>query len=98
MPSSSPLHRPPGSPPPGQARAIDDGFYSCAPWRRVRALKLAESPLCEDPFRRHPGAFVLATDVDHRIPRRERPDLALAKDNLQPLCHACHSAKTRRGA
>jgi 5-methylcytosine-specific restriction protein A len=35
-----------------------------------------------------------ATDVDHVVPRRLGGRDAL--DNLQPLCHACHSRKTNR--
>ena len=33
-------------------------------------------------------------NVDHIIPRRQRPDLALSSSNLTSLCHACHSYKT----
>ena len=35
-----------------------------------------------------------ATDVDHIIPRRAGgPD---TPENLQPLCHSCHSKKTQK--
>nr|WP_279327367.1 HNH endonuclease signature motif containing protein [Chelativorans petroleitrophicus] len=34
-------------------------------------------------------------EVDHVKPVRDRPDLAFALDNLQSLCVACHSRKTR---
>jgi 5-methylcytosine-specific restriction endonuclease McrA len=33
--------------------------------------------------------------VDHRLPVRDRPDLAFVKDNLQTLCRVCHSRKTQ---
>jgi len=69
-----------------------------APWRRYREWFLARHPLCCDPYSRHAGLYEAATDVDHIIPRRERPDLAFMEENCQGLCHACHSVKTRRGA
>jgi 5-methylcytosine-specific restriction endonuclease McrA len=34
-----------------------------------------------------------ATDVDHILDRRPHPELALDRDNLQPLCRRCHNAK-----
>ncbi len=34
-------------------------------------------------------------EVDHVLPVRSRPDLAWSVDNLQSLCPACHSRKTR---
>ena len=56
-----------------------------ATWRRLRILVLREEPLC-----RHCSAA--ATDVDHIVP------LAVGgthdRENLCPLCHACHSRKT----
>jgi 5-methylcytosine-specific restriction endonuclease McrA len=35
-------------------------------------------------------------EVDHIKPVRDRPDLAFAVANLQTLCRACHTRKTRR--
>lgn len=61
-------------------------------WRRVRAQVLAEEPLCR-PCRDN-GRVTPAEHVDHH--------LALDKggtndrDNLVPMCHSCHSAKTVR--
>lgn len=95
MPFSSPLHKPHGRP---SGRTINDAFYSMAPWRRFREWFLARHPLCCDPWGKHHGAFELATDVDHIIPRRERPELTFTELNCQALCHGCHSIKTRRGA
>lgn len=72
-------------------------FYRRAAWQRVRAAVLARSPLCADPFglHRRSGQVVLATDVDHVVPRHIRPDLAYDRANLQALCKSCHSMKTR---
>lgn len=56
-------------------------------WERLRAMILNQEPLCRE-------CGEPATDVDHIVPR------ALggtdAAENLQPLCHACHSRKTGR--
>ncbi len=75
-------------------RAGDDRqFYSRAQWRKVRRLKLRATPLCEHCPADRPTA---AREVDHKIDRRVRPDLAFAWDNLQSLCKSCHSRKTAR--
>lgn len=52
-------------------------------WQKLRAYVLAVEPLCRE-------CKALATDVDHVSgdPSDNRPQ------NLQPLCHACHSRKT----
>lgn len=63
-----------------------------ARWRQIRERFLFDHPLCRDPFGIHKGIPIEATDVDHITPRRKGgPD---TEDNLQPLCHACHSRKT----
>lgn len=65
-----------------------------APWRKLRAQFLARHPVCVDPDHRHPGQVRAATDVDHITPRSQGG--SDDPTNLQPLCHACHSAKTLR--
>lgn len=59
-----------------------------AAWQRLRASVLSGEPLC-----RHCHARCIvtpATDVDHISgdPSDNSPE------NLQPLCHECHSRKT----
>lgn len=66
-----------------------------ATWRKLRRRKLAANPWCE--IQSHclgllPEAF--ATEVDHIVPVRDRPDLRLVWTNLQSSCHRCHSGKT----
>jgi len=56
-------------------------------WPRIRARVLMHEPMC-----RVCGA--IATDVDHITPLRDGG--TNARDNLQPLCHSCHSRKTAR--
>jgi 5-methylcytosine-specific restriction enzyme A len=62
-------------------------FYNSAAWKKIRLAKLARNPLCEKCL------CIKATDVDHICSIRTGGD-PLAWDNLQSLCHACHSAKT----
>lgn len=57
-------------------------------WQRLRALILDEEPLCRHCGER--GLTVPATDVDHR----SGDPSDNSRDNLQGLCHACHSLKT----
>lgn len=63
-----------------------------ANWRRLRLLFLRRHPLCADPFNEHAGRPVVATDVDHIKSRANGGTDAW--DNLQALCHSCHSRKT----
>lgn len=41
------------------------------------------------------GRVRAASEVDHIVPRRDAPNLAYERENLQPLCKPCHSRKTR---
>jgi 5-methylcytosine-specific restriction protein A len=79
-------------------RAYDRGRGSSAQrgygsrWRRLRAMYLHEHPVCADPFGVHGSQVVMATEVDHQVPRfRGGED---TEENLQALCKACHSRKT----
>lgn len=83
-----PVHRPP-EPDRAAAEKEAKAFYKKADWRRCRALKLAQSPLCETC--KAAGRFVAANHVHHIAERRDRPDLAFSLDNLQSLCLRCHS-------
>lgn len=66
-----------------------------ARWRRICAIVLATSDLCG--ICGHSGSG----DVDHIIPRSERPDLAEDLDNLQPAhgvnsrCYVCSPKEGR---
>lgn len=61
-----------------------------ARWRRIRALVLAEEPLCRECARQ--GKVVPARQVDHIDGNVEN----MVRENLQPLCDSCHSRKTVR--
>jgi|ERR1035438_705761 5-methylcytosine-specific restriction protein A len=60
-------------------------------WQRLRNAKLATDPVCQ--IRTHCKGLV-ASEVDHIVPIRVRPDLRLEWSNLQSACKRCHSAKT----
>jgi 5-methylcytosine-specific restriction enzyme A len=65
----------------------DDPFhkiYSSARWRKLRYIKLSKTPLCE-------RCFEPATDVHHKREIRDGGDV-FDYDNLESLCHACHSS------
>jgi 5-methylcytosine-specific restriction endonuclease McrA len=73
-------------------RALSNRFYKQKEWLRMREwfLQQPENVLCAI-CKRAP-----AVEVDHIIPRRQAPHLALDPQNLQGACSSCHSAKTRR--
>ena len=74
---------------PDQARA--DKLRTSGRWRKVRALKLAQDPLCED-CREH-GVVRVAAQVHHLEPVITRPDLAFVLENLRSLCVPCHARR-----
>ncbi len=78
-------------------RRRTDGFYQTTRWRKLRRYMLALEPLCRDPFGEHAewSEVVSASEVDHIVPRRVRPELELSLGNLQGLCKRCHSRKTK---
>jgi len=66
-------------------------FYQSTGWRRLRALKLSEQPLCEECLRA--GRTTPAQMVDHIVPIN-KGGAKLTMDNLQSLCNACHARKS----
>lgn len=72
-------------------------IYQTAQWKRLRAVKLVESPLCERCLSLEGGVKIEpAVDVHHKISFMttndplERERLAFDYDNLQSLCKKCH--------
>lgn len=61
-------------------------------WRTLRAAILNASTICW--LCGHPGA----DEVDHVIPRDQRPDLAMDPTNLRPAHKTCNAAKGNRPA
>jgi len=63
-----------------------------ARWRKLRRMKLAANPLCEECERRR--LVVRATMVHHIMPIKGPDDPGrLDWDNLMSLCEPCHDAK-----
>jgi 5-methylcytosine-specific restriction protein A len=63
-------------------------------WVKARAGYLAHHPLCAECERN--GMVAAATVVDHIVPHKLDMTLFWDVTNWQPLCKACHDAKTAR--
>ncbi len=59
-----------------------------AAWAKLRALVLAEEPICRRCYEY--GRITAAVDVDHI----DNDAANNQRANLQALCHSCHSVKT----
>ena len=75
-------------------RAARQEFYQSAPWRTLRDYFLQISPLCE--YCLDEVLAVPATEVDHKIDIKDKPELRLDSSNLQSLCQSCHNKKSSR--
>lgn len=62
-------------------------IYNTKRWQILRRSVLFNHPLCP--------CGEIATDVDHINPIEQGGD-AWSRQNLQALCHSCHSIKTNR--
>ena len=60
-------------------------------WQKLRNRFIAQHPFCEQCMKQ--GRLTIATDIDHIKPHRGDPILLFDEENLQALCHACHSPK-----
>lgn len=69
--------------------------YNTARWQRLRAAKLASSPLCEDCLAI--DLVVAADTVDHRHAISAGGEAFPPLDELSSKCTPCHSRKTARG-
>lgn len=69
-----------------QSRAND--FYRSTEWRKLSKKLLKERPVCEV------CGMNYSTDVHHRFPVADYPELALEEDNLIALCRSCHAKIT----
>lgn len=67
-------------------------LYNSKYWKELRATQLLLQPYCQECAKL--GVRRRATDVDHIIPHRGNIELFNDIDNLQSLCHSCHSIKT----
>lgn len=62
-------------------------------WQKIRALYLANHPLCVDCQKE--GRLTPATEVHHIV--KVKNGGSDREDNLMALCHSCHSRRTQRG-
>lgn len=62
-------------------------------WKRVRAIKLSESPMCADLFMVHAKRkqTVTASQVHHVVSLQAAPHLAYELSNLMSVCPRCHA-------
>lgn len=68
-------------------------FYQSTAWRKLRAVKLEQQPMCEECERN--GKITPAQMVDHIVPIN-RGGASLDIENLQSLCNACHNRKSAK--
>jgi len=71
-----------------QRPSSTDRGYDTA-WRKLRAVYLRTHPVCSTP-----RCGEMATDVDHVVSIRDRPDLRLEWSNLRALCGHHHDQRT----
>ena len=69
--------------------AASKAFYHTRAWLKLRLIKLAETPYCEDCHER--GELVAASHVHHVVEIKDDWSRRLDIDNLRSLCHRCHS-------
>jgi|TARA_Y100001938_G_scaffold130211_1_gene185979 5-methylcytosine-specific restriction endonuclease McrA len=67
-------------------------FYNTNKWKRLRNYYITKEPLCE--VCKRFNKIIEAKVVDHIKRVRTNPELALAENNLQSLCHRCHNIKS----
>lgn len=64
-------------------------------WRKLSEKIRAEEPLCVDCLEK--GKVTPAEHCHHKIKIKDAPALRLDRDNVVPLCIACHDERTKRG-
>lgn len=88
MPTRPKAHRPPRPAGATDGRASSTARGYGGSWPRLRRLILARSPVCQHCQR------LPSVDVDHIVPIAQGG--TYGEDNLEALCHSCHSRKTVR--
>lgn len=76
------------------AQKMAKRFYDSAAWKRIRAVVLAEQPLCADCPADRPG---LSSHVHHVRELLTHWGARLTRENLVGLCEVCHTARHKRG-
>lgn len=92
MPTRAKLHR--AVRPQQRVRPSSDKLGYDSSWKKLRLLKLMDSPFCE--CLDCTNKLTKATVVDHIATIADRPDLRLCWDNLRSMAKRCHDRHTRR--
>lgn len=71
-------------------------FYQSRRWRKVRALKIARNPICEECAKK--GVVSDKNLVVDHIKPINQGGAPLDMENLQTLCSPCHNRKSGREA
>lgn len=87
-------HEPPKEDRRSEASKAWRWMYSTSTWKQLRGRQLLEEPFCRECARR--GQRSKATDVDHIQDHKGSWNLFTDPENLESLCHSCHSRKTMR--
>lgn len=69
-------------------------LYRTKWWKSTREKMLLINPWCVECAKHE--LRVRATDVDHVVPHRGNRGRFFDENNLETLCHRCHSRKTMR--
>jgi 5-methylcytosine-specific restriction endonuclease McrA len=67
-------------------------FYQSKEWRALRSIVLVRDVYCQECLKNN--IHTIATECDHIIDIKDRPDLFMSLDNICGLCKSCHSRKT----
>jgi 5-methylcytosine-specific restriction enzyme A len=97
MPQRVPTYRPPrpalaktkGKQDKSPEAADRHRFYCTARWTKLRAMHIAQHPLCQRCLSE--SRITQASHVHHEQEVKDRPDLALDMGNLTSLCASCHT-------
>ena len=75
----------------------EQGFYHTTAWRRLRRAALSRDHyVCQACLRNGTRPPHTATEVHHKKPLEDFPELALDLDNLESLCWQCHEETKRQ--
>ena len=75
-----------------QPAANSDGFLQSKAWKRLRFQALKKHGMKCQACGASPSTGAVL-NVDHLLPRRLFPEMALQLDNLQVLCGTCNEGK-----
>ena len=75
---------------------VGETRYDTARWRDTARRFRAAHPLCAHSDLGVAGCTLVTEAVDHVVPHRGDARLFWDQTNWQPLCKACHAAKTAR--